>query len=130
MAVPYYQIRAPEMMWDIPKIIIGEQNVQAGYAISFKQSPPALLPAVWQLYWSGGIAVVWHISFSTDTAIQWALYPFNGGSGLTARAYKDLGGFGPPANAQFFADVAAAPANGGSLVQGFAAANSFTDCLL
>jgi hypothetical protein len=132
MAQPaYYQIRAREMMWDIPRIISAEQLIQGGYSGSFKLAPTALLPGVWMLQAHASLnCYVWDIHFSTDTAISWTLFKGSGLADLTNRnpINLNINNANNP-QATWSADVVAAPANVGTIMQGFAAANSYFSIL-
>lgn len=127
MAQPaYYQIRAPEMMWDIPRIISAEQAIQGGYGGSFKLAPTAVTPGVWMLQAGASLnCYVWDIFISSDTATSWTLFKGTGLANLTNRAAFNMN-INNPNNPQatFSADVVAAPASVNTLDQGFIAANT------
>jgi hypothetical protein len=132
MANSLEQVRLRPRLWDIARIISGQQNLQGGYVATFVLQPTALLPANWALGTPFGInAFIWDIFFSTDTAISWTLGVFtvSGSQPLAPQSIRTISPNNPLVASGFGADVVAAPAVTYQIMNGFAPAGWYGSIL-
>jgi hypothetical protein len=119
-------------MWDIAQILSNDQNTEGAIVSSFSQAATVAAPACWGIGAPANTDVfMFDIWFSTDTAIHWtfAIKQFTSTVALTARSNRYIGPRGGPIAWNFGAQVVAAPATDFNLLDGYAAAGSYTPIL-
>jgi len=130
MAVTVEQVGAPELMWDLSRILRCPTNTDAAYAAGTTLVPTAVNPACFALDWANKFSpFIYRITFGSTVGIGWSLYIAASGLGLTPFAVLPLGNTPGGGFTVFRAQVAAAPVALYLVDGGRATANTYTTIL-